>query len=72
MCVSEPCVCVCETFQAALEVCELRLTEQECEESSAMRPLLFTTTVLKRCVCVLSTKILYLAAPHNFKGLFEG
>ena len=58
------CVCVCThlepcvTFQAVLEVCELRLTERECEESAAMRrPLLFTDTVVKRrflclCVCV--------------------
>jgi len=60
------CVCVCMrvcihtqshecvTFQAVLEVCELRLTERECEESAAMRrPLLFTDTVVKRsCVCV--------------------
>lgn len=65
------CVCVCKhlelcvTFQAVLEVCELRLTERECEESAAMRrPLLFTDTVVKRrfllvrvCVCLLGSHV---------------
>lgn len=58
-CVSCVCVgwrvCMCVTFRAALKVCELRLTERECEESVAMRrALLFTDTVVKRCVCVCS------------------
>lgn len=54
------CVCVCtHSVMCALEVCELRLTERECEESAAMRSLLlFTDTVLQRrlvCVCVAVT-----------------
>lgn len=57
---SELCVRACVTFQTVLEVCELRCTVGECEESAATRrTLLFTDTLLWRrlfalcaCVCV--------------------
>lgn len=63
--VCQRCVSVCVAFQSVLEeVCELRFTVGECEESAAIRrPLLFTDIAEKPvllCFCVTSWSESYL------------